>query len=261
MEVLHARLKKGDWLYDVFENAYVKESAHGIMKVFSIAGSDDPAGLNFTNMLNVRLFIEGGKETIGGQKYIAGLRFYSFGDMATLDIISLDKPYHRKIAMAHAQKMCWTQQDDQEDLFRRSYMIPLMVVGGYLSVYDQDVELADHSQDYGGDLLGCDVNALVWYITSLCGLSDVADPAGKQFVVNLLAFMKEHCGKHDFYERLAQIHSKNTGQHCGGMLMMKIMDRMIAEKKEDLSQMIMDEITDGFAQKYVVNGALNVLRQ
>ena len=265
MEILEGVEIVDCWPIQSFRDAYQDLAKRNITRCFAIAkgdGSDNPDG---TSLLFVRLFIENGERAKKDQKYIVGLRFYSFGDMATIDIISLDKPNHRDIVKEHAKRMNWLLPGlTGVDAFQEAYSMPIFAVGAHLQVIAEgELVSFDNSGDFGNNLLGIDVNEVVKQVAFLCGLNKTESEQGENLLGGVLDFMLQNKKKQDFYELLVEhyISGKPTGQNFGSLLTMKVFDRSLEEGSDDLMKLLVEELTDGFAKRCLLIGAVNRMKK
>ncbi|MDP1884454.1 MAG: hypothetical protein Q8L10_03720 [Candidatus Moranbacteria bacterium] len=261
MEILEGVELVDCWPIKSFRDAYEDLAKRNITRCFAIAkgdGSDDPDG---TSLVFVRLFVENGERAKKDQKYIVGLRFYSFGDMATIDIISLDKPNHRDIVKEHAKRMNWLLPGlTGIDAFQEAYSMPIFAVGAHLRIASETELIPfDNSGDFGNRLLGLDVNEVVKQVSSLCDLSKEKSEQGESMLEGVLEFMLQNKKKQDFYELLVEhyISGKPTGQNFGSLLTMKVFDRSFEEGNDDFMKLLVEELTDGFAKRCVLIGAVH----
>ncbi len=250
------------WPVTAFNEAYPEPGLKGCAIVSDGDLSGDPGK---TSLVTLRTFIENGdRAKTGGQKYVAGIRFYSFGDMATLDVISLDKGYHKNIAVEHLKRMNWPTFGSGDD-FEKTYQAPFVFVGGFLKTNEDKAGFSGESSDMGKNIFLGNGNDIAAYAASTCGIevNDGDKTQGEIFVKELLQFMKENKMKPDFYEQFMNfVYSKNpepelrksfTGQHLGGLIAMKAADRAIAENK-DMTQMVVEEMTGGLGKYALVAG-------
>lgn len=260
-----------DWLNDFwpvkdFSDAYnISGATVNTAAIVSEHASSDP---DKTSLIILRFFIKRGEKVKKDQKYIVGLRFYSFGDMATIDLISLDLPWHRDIVHEHAVRMNWSYQLDSElkkvDAFKETYSLPIVVVGAHLKVASDDsVSFFSSSGDFTENLFGCDVNELAGQIAFILGLNKEGSKKGKEFLEGLLAFLQRNGLREDFYENVVEQYvgsSKFTGQNFAGLITMKVADRQIKENGNPI-RILVEEITDGFAKKAMVIAAAQKMIQ
>lgn len=242
---------ENDWPAKTFEDAYKDMPEGSLCECFALAEGEreDP---DRASLIVVRLFIEG--ECLRKQKYIAGLRFYNFGDMATIDIVSLDKHSHSSIAEKHALRMDW-QVDSFGDFFLSTYQIPMFIAGGLLEADKGNFNFEGSSADYGKNFFGTEVNDVARQLFFLSGLCDAGSKQGMVFIENLLQFMLRNKLRPDFYETFVgqYVSARFTGQNFGSLLTMKVLDRSVSEKNNNLLGLFAEEITGGFANKALLN--------
>lgn len=262
--ILEAEMGQG-WLVETFKSVYKNVPGdHNILKCFALIkkdGGDDP---NHTALIIVRMFIQNSDRAKKDQKYIFGVRFYGFGDLATIDLISLDTGWHRDIVQEHAQKMNWILPELQSrDQLRQAYAIPLIAVGAHLNINDLGmIEPFSSSGDLGVNSLGVDVNEIVkhFLFTSHCSVEN--SHKGHDWITDLLDFMLCNKLRRDFYERFVAHHIAGgfTGQNFGGLLTMKVLDRSL-EEDQDFFSLFFEELTDGLANKCMVIGAMHGMKK
>lgn len=250
------------WVVKEFENAYPERPA---LTGCAIAiESDEPGNPDKTAIVTMRTFIENGEKAKVSQKYVLGIKFYSFGDMATFDVISMDKGFHRDIIHEHLTRLGHIERISSEstDKLNETYFQPMMIVGGHLNVKEnEDVSITGESGDYTGKVLREDVNDIAKYVLSSCGVNVEGDTStGQGFIKDMLDFMKENKIKEDFYERLLdfvyardpQNYRAFTGQHLSSLIQMKVADRIIKEGGGDPVRFTTEEMTDGLGRYAVV---------
>lgn len=98
-------LLKNFSLLDDFNSAYDCSGSYLRYTAIAEGSNDDPGNPDKTALILLRSFIE--ESSASQQKYIAALRFYNFGEMATLDIVSTQQPYHMEIFISHAKNVGW----------------------------------------------------------------------------------------------------------------------------------------------------------
>jgi hypothetical protein len=253
------------WITASFEKAY--EDKRGFCGTALLIEEDEKGDPNKTGILALRAFIEGGYKT--EQKYVLGLRIFSFGDMATIDIVSLsqkDYPNHRDIIEAHMNKLEWnifiSLLQSTRDKLTASYGFPMAFSGGFV---DKNLRFKGESADYGSNLFGWDGNEIATSILSIVKGSSEVHP----FLHDIALFMKEKKMQKDFYEKLYEFllditpdtNQPVTGQQISALLMMKAIDRSLEEKR-DLIQMITEEMTDpeGLGKVAMILGILHRLK-
>lgn len=265
MEIIRSEDLENGWPMQSFQEAYQNVAGEKILKCFAITKGDESGDPDRTSVIFVRLFVDNGERAKKDQKYIVGLRFYSFGDMATVDIISLDKPNHRDIVKEHAEKMNWLLPGlTERDAFQQSYSMPILAVGAHLRVSAEgSITPFDSSCDFGNNLLGLDASEVVRQIAFLCELNSKEDKKGNDFLEGLLAFMLQNKKRPDFYESFVEHYaaSKPTGQNYGGLLTMKMLDRSLEEGSDNFLKLLVEEVTDGFAKRCLLIGAAQIMKE
>ncbi len=249
---------KDEALFHNFEQPYpLQEFPKAIRGCVALTEGDATANPNKTGLIALRVFVEQSFRAQTDQKFVVGIRFYGFGDMATIDVVSLDRENHREIAYEHAARMGWLLTEDKRDQFAATYGVPLMYSGGHLKTPTEGVvEFFGSSGDYGHPLLGSDAVSLASFAISVCGLTK-AKAEAEPFFTELLSFLQEHKLKSRFYENLVDMLFKKgvqpTGQHLGALVSMKANDRATKEQKS-LIQVLTEEITGGLAGHCLVSG-------
>ena len=205
------------WTLSAFNNAY---SEPGLTSCALAVDSDYSGNLDKMSMITFRTFIENGECAKNDQKYILGIRFYSFGDMATIDIISLNKGYHKEIAYNHQKMMGWPSFkeffNETVDPLKATYEAPFIFIGGHLKVDEfGKVNFFSSSDDYGNEALFSKGNSIAAYVAEACGLQvkNTDKTIGKAFIKDLLIFMRENKLKKDFYEILLS-HIQRQGREA-----------------------------------------------
>ncbi len=223
----------------------------------------NPGETNKAAILIFRLFVEDSHRLQNEQKYVLGLRFYSFGDIATIDIIALNKEYHREIAYSHLVTMDWPVLNEDPGGSSReleaSMHTPCLISGGYLQIDSQgQLSFAGQSQDYGGTMLTFDSNNIANFLVSTIPGVEINDhnlEAGKKFVQQILEIMLQHNNQKNFYEKLLEhIYSPEnddqeslSAQQIGALAMMKIADRALMENLNFL-HLTVDEFSSGLSR-------------
>lgn len=255
---------EGLWTVDSFNTIYPETEALKGCAIASLA-TDSKGNPDTTALVTLRTFIQNGDRAKGSKKYVVGVRFCGFGDMAMIDVISLDKGFHKNIAFEHLKRQDWPMLGEEMgkpvDHFDETTRAPFVVVGGHLNVDQKNaISFSGASQDYGGTILFSDSNAIAAYVASVCGLEVIEGDKekGKAFVSDLLEIMLQHKLKPDFYEQLIEevfqrANDTNrvfTTQHISALMTMKAFDRAISENKSMMQTMI-DEL-GGFARYFIL---------
>ncbi|MDQ5883163.1 MAG: hypothetical protein QG654_75, partial [Patescibacteria group bacterium] len=259
------------WTVTEFEKVYPEQPA--ITGSVIAIESDEPGNPDKTAIVTMRTFIENGEKAKVSQKYVLGIKFYSFGDMATFDVISMDKGFHRDIIHEHLTRLGHIERTSSEstDKLNETYFQPMMIVGGHLNVKEnEDVSITGESGDYTGKVLREDVNDIAKYVLSSCGANVEGDISkGQGFVKDMLDFMKENKMKEDFYERLLDfVYARDphnyrafTGQHLSSLIQMKVADRIIKEGGGDPIRLTTEEMTDGLGKYALVASVAAEMRK
>lgn len=253
------------WTVNSFNTVYPETNALKGCAVAALA-TDSSGNPDTTAIVTLRTFIENGDRAKTDQKYVVGIRFYGMGDMASIDVISLDKSYHKYIAYEHLKRLQWPMLSEQSrqpvNELDETGRAPFVVVGGHLKVdTDGNVSFSGASGDYGDAIFFSDSNAIAAYVASICGIDVIEGDKekGAAFVSDLLEIMLKYKPKPDFYERMVgEIYQRRsdpnrifTSQHIGALITMKAPDRAISEDKHMLQTMI-DEVTGGLGRYFLV---------
>lgn len=255
------------WPIESFNEKYSEEG----IKFCSIASAFDIKNPEKTSLIIFRTFIQNGEKAKKGQKYIIGIRFYSFGDIATIDLISLEKGFHREICYEHLKRMNFLLQEEcmggKVNHYNETIKVPFAFVGGHLKVLDNNfVEFHGDSGDYGGKIMFSDSNSLANYMLFPTGKSSGEKDSGENLVHYLLRFMYNNKLKREFYRDLvADLYSREedikiTSQNIGALITMKVMDRYILGEG-DILQLMVDEISEGLARDIMIFGAAKMINK
>jgi hypothetical protein len=240
---------------DAFNKMYPEQSS---IKGYALASLSDDQNPEKVAVVLMRTFIENGNCAKEDQKYVVGIRFHFFGDMATIDVISLDKGYHKEICYDHLRRMGWPSWSEEMNRpvnhFDETTRAPFLFIGGHLQVKEKEVNFFGSSGDYGDKVLFSDGNSIAAYASSVSGieLGIGKKEIGGSFVKEILQIMYKHKLKSNFYEELVQdlfqrSSDENltlTSQHVGSLITMKVSDRMISEGK-DMLTLTVDEVCGG----------------
>ena len=266
INIISANQFSSFWPIENFNEKYEEEG----IKSSSIATIFDPAFPERTGMIILRTFIEKSKRAKTDQKYVIGLRFYSFGDMVTIDLISLDRDFHREICFDHLQRMnfpMWGEHMENVDHFAETTRAPFILAGGHLRVLDDNsVEFFGGSGDYTGKLLLSDSNSLASYISLVSGItsSEEIEP-GKGFINHLLKFIFENKLKKEFYQNLiADLYLQKdeaflNSQNIGALITMEVLDRHLAGNDNIIGLMV-EEYTRGLASEVMLHSMARRIR-
>jgi hypothetical protein len=250
-------------LVSEFKQVYSEKPA---LTGFAIAtATDEPGNPDKTSLVVMRTFVENSDRAKSDQKYVLGIRFYNFGDMATIDVISLDRGFHKDIAYDHLKRLQWTVIDEsgkEANHYNETMRAPIIIVGGHLKVDNNEkVDFSASSGDYGNDIFVSDSNDIAGYVADSCGikLGESDKEKGEEFVADLLQFMKENKTKTDFYEKFVEfVYSKDSSeakkfstQQIGALISMKASDRAVNEDKSIMQTMI-DEVAGGGLARHIL---------
>lgn len=253
------------WPIELFNKKYSEEG----IKFCSIASAFDIKNPEKTSLIIFRTFIQNGEKAKKGQKYIIGIRFYSFGDMATIDLISLEDGFHKYICYEHLKRMNFLLQEENISgsiNYHDTINAPCFFAGGHLKVQDNDiVNFFGDSGDYGGGIMFSDSNSLANYILSLIGKSSGSKDSGQNLVHYLLRFMYNNKLKREFYRNfVADLFSREedvtiTSQNIGALIAMKVIDRHLLGEG-DILQLMVDESSGGLARDIMICGTARMMR-
>ncbi len=238
------------WPIETFNENYKEEG----IKSSSIATIFDVKFPDKTGLVILRSFIQKSERAKTDQKYIIGLRFYSFGDMATIDLISLDKEYHREICYDHLKRMnfpLWGEKMERVDYYEETTRSPFIFAGGHLKILEDDsIKFFGDSGDYSGKLLFSCSNSIARFIASNSMINSIGEKkAGQNFIEHILKFMFENKLKREFYQNfVADIFQKDeinlNSQNVGALIAMKVLDRYLMEEG-DIFNLMFEEISGG----------------
>ncbi len=255
------------WPIKDFNEVYSEEG----IKSLVVATFFDAEFPDKTGMIIFRTFIEKSERARKDQKYIIGLRFYTFGNFATIDLISLDKEFHREICYEHLKKMnfpMWGAYLEEVDYYSETTRAPFVFAGGHLKISEDDsVEFFGDSGDYSGKLLLSDCNSLARYIASVSGIESSKEAeSGKAFVKHLLEFMFENKLKREFYQNfVADLYLQKeevslNSQNIGALIAMKVIDRLTMNEGNDFIGLMVEEITDGLPREIMLHSMARRIR-
>lgn len=241
------------WTSSQFTEAY---SGPYTGTAIAINGHDPEKGL-----ITLRSYIENTEKLQkGSQKFIIAIRFYSFGEMASIDVISLPLGNHKNIFSKHIKNMNWNFAPDGFNDGDKNYHAPYICIGGHMSL-DIDGNLKPHgtSMDYGNDFCGSIAEDIAAYVLRACGL-DVASgdvEKGAECIHNLMDLMESHKQQSHFYERFidqridligtAKIHP----QTISALTYMKAWDTSLAQNINLMTALIR-EISGGGITTYAM---------
>ncbi len=187
--------------------------------------------------LLVRVFLQ--KES-RSKKYILGLRFYSYGDLATLDIVALDHPQHKDILAEHSQKLGWINFGSENDAFS-----PFIVAGGFVNA---ELEFYGHSLDYGQDIFAWQANEIAAAALRIIDEEPNATHPAFSFILD---FMMKYKNSHDFYEKLYKEASATAvlkPHQLSALVSMKVLDRAFINGDNYLDALV-EESTTGLGRE------------
>lgn len=228
-----------------------------------------------TSIIVFRTFIEDSRRLRKkGQKYVLLFRFYSFGYMTTVDLISIDKEFHKEIAYEYLKGIDfgffgYSEDQIRRDMVRAVNFSPYLIVGGYLKIDKEDkVIFSGSSGDFGSDLFaGVDCNDVASVVANSCGIKADMSDIGKAFVEDILSFSLENKRKKDFYEKFIQhvldkdVSRPFTNSCLESLLVSKAFDRFVAEERDDIFRLITEEMTEGFSRFVMVSSVAKKMKK
>ena len=235
-----------------FDNAYREK---GIKKCSMISMSNRGIS-NSPSLIIFRSFIELSERIKKQQKYVVCLRFYSFGEVCTVDLVSLDKSYHKDICLEHLKRMSWPLNKFSYNKYEESIKSPYIFAGGFIKLgHDNFFNFFGRSVDYGGEILFSNSNCLAAYILSLHGL-DVSHSIlsiEEDLVSCLLKFMLENKLKKDFYKKLISSFCEDADlelpyQHISAMSFMSAFDKHLLGEG-DIYDLLRKEFSEGVGKE------------
>jgi hypothetical protein len=242
-----------------------------------VALSDSPEETNPDKIsaIMMRVFIENGATAKDDQKYVLGLHMQNYGDLAIIDIISLDKGFHKEIAYEHMLRMGWpmTENGKPVDKFSETMQAPFIYVGGHAQIAgDEKVNFFASSGDYGNDVLFAVCNDIAAFTAQACGVSVLQEDVskGEKFIENLLMFLKDNKNNDDFYERFIEyVYTQRsndkpafTGQQLSAIMSMKLGDMIYARGVDPITARVKELSGDGsLGQSILVNSVADAIRR
>jgi hypothetical protein len=133
----------------------------------------------------IRIYI---KKNVERQKYILALRFYSFGEFATVDIISTDWDNHAEIIEGYSRCM-------EPGWYQINNTPPFICVGGFMQ---PDQTFVGKSVGYGNNCFGWSSNDIA---NSALSMTQPKYDVPNDFFEFILGFMKKHKQQPGFYEK------------------------------------------------------------
>jgi len=256
------------WPINSFIEAYNKHpKADSALKGCSlVALSTDAGDPDKTAIINLRLFIENSERAKNNQKYILGLKFYNFGNLATLDLISLNENYHQEIAGKHLTMLDFPMLSEYSNKLVKNFqddtLAPILFAGGHLKINSEKrIEFLGSNKYYENSMFFTDSNSIGEFIVRACklGRCDNAFSYGKDFIGRILEFMLVHKSQPEFYEQFIQYVMRYfldpsifNAQQLNAFLMMKAVDRFCNEDKSP-TEIMVEELTGGFRRNLTLN--------
>lgn len=245
------------WPVDKFNEIYPEESN---FKRCAVITSFDEKKPEDVSLIVLRTFIEDTDRAREDQKYVVGIRFYSFGDMATIDVISTDRKNHYHMCYEHIKKHGWGMFDESGKPIDRkvdqTIRAPFLFSGGHLQIKDGGVSFFGESSDYGGYSFESNINSVASFVAEISGINTISEDKdeGELFVYKLLDLMKKHKGQPDFYEQVIKASYERKFPNNGkkspyvfssyqleSLITMKVEDRMIIEPEADPISIMIEE--------------------
>lgn len=262
MEIIRTGYWKEFDLMKVFEKAYAAIQGDNVL-VYSVLGKLEEDKMEEAGIILLRCFIQKGEEILNGQKYILGVRFVNYGDMAIMDLVSVQNKSHRDIAYEHAKEMHWLLDltAKPHDRFMSTYNVPVVYAGGHVkATADGQLSFFGSSSDYTNQILGEDTNCIARFISFACNIESATRETEESanFFDNLLGLMLRYKGQKSFYENMVQyyIHTNLTAQHIGALVTMKSLDRALAEAKNVINMLVEEVVNpEGLAKFILIAGA------
>ena len=228
------------WTSSQFTNVYAGPHTG---TAIAINGDDPEKGL-----ITLRSHIKN-TQCLGetSQKFIIAIRFYSFGDMATIDVISLPKEFHKNIFAEHIKNLNWTYGQNESADSDKNYHAPFICIGGHMSLDEDDYLIpSGASHDYGNDFCGSIAEDIAAYVLRVCNINvDGGDvEKGAECIHNLMGLMESHKQQPDFYERFLDQRTDLIGntkihpQALSALTHMQAWDTCIAEEIDMMTALI-----------------------
>lgn len=244
------------WPVKSFLGAYPDQNEISACAIMAMSENFENA--DKTAVLVLRTFIKNQTKAKEDQKFIIGIRFYNFGDIATIDLISLEDGFHKEICYEHLKRMNWPvlakTMNQDIDYFDENTLAPFLIIGGHLIVKDDQLNFSGSSGDFGHNIFLGESNSIAEYVATTCGLNvnQNNESAGEKFIADILSIMHKHKTKKDFYQLMVkEIYElkgekfpRLTSQQIGGLTMMKVLDRIENEGSTNLMQLMVEEIVD-----------------
>ncbi|MCA9352073.1 hypothetical protein KC866_01660 [Patescibacteria group bacterium] len=213
-------------------------------------------------LVTIRAHIEDSAELQknGSQKFVIAIRFYSFGDMATVDVVSLPLEYHRDIFARHIQNVGWCFDPNNPSSADRNYHTPFICLGGHVQVDDGLLNPFGSSGDYGDDFCGFVAADIAAYVFDACGLptAERSESKGKDCIASMMELMERYHRQPDFYERFIDYRMELGAdrihpQNLSALTYMRAWDTHLAQGSDFLSALT-NEMVEGVAQYAMLKG-------
>ena len=200
-----------------------------------------------------RIFIEKSAKLTTDQKFILAITTYGFGDICLVDIISLDKGFHREMVKEHT--LCMTGET--------LTLIPFIMAGGHISQVENKINVFGSSGDFGNDIVSQNAVDIASYILHECGF-EIESPTekGEEFFEKFTAFLSANKLSKDFYNRFASsefIKTNFTSTQLEGLLYLAARDRASTENISMIEATIA-EMAGGAPRTYFVNKVAEKIR-
>lgn len=246
-QVMRGQEIESFWPVSDFNESYPDK---GAIRKSALISLSDKTSSDQTSLVLGRVFIEKSDRIKRRQNYLVGLRFYSLGELVTIDVISVNKGFHREICHEHLQRMKWPswsrKLNQPVDYFDNTTYAPFLFSGGCLQFKDDKISFIEGSDNFGKGVFFPSANSLAAYISSLAGIKVAGDKSlGENFVKNILQITHQYKGRENFYEELVQntfrqnstMSVSPSSQYLGSLLTMRVLDRSILEGENMLSIM------------------------
>lgn len=244
---------EGLWAVDEFLDAYRTEAKDGLVACALAVEGGETGSPYETAIAVIRVAIQKSTRAMSDQKFVVGLSFYGFGDMMTIDVVSLDEEFHRDAIFEHSTRLNYIMPHTAAiDKLTLPYHIPFVYGGAHLKVDGNYIETFGGSGDYGAAIFNSNAATIADFAFKACGLTDSVDTsAGMNFIQSLLDFMLANKRKANFYEEFVESQIMNgtkiASHQFGGLLAMKASDR-VKNGEGDILQMLVDELTGGLTK-------------
>jgi hypothetical protein len=210
---------------------------------FGLAAAKDESGSpDSTALALVRIMIQNSERFRKDQKFIVIMRFWMYGDVISVDLVSLDKEYHRNIAGGYLN--LWGN-DLSGNLDVVLGTVPYLITGGHVCRSEEIAKFNGTSGDFGNLLFGVEINHLASYLLgyTTIGTDATGSKLGEQLMQNIFSHVLKFKQEKTFYERtydllLERMPRNIYAQHLGALVAMKAWDRTATEGGEYLQHLV-----------------------